>query len=144
MKAKIKRFDKTIPLPAYKSKGAVCADLYARETVTIQPGKVGIISLNIALEIPKGFWVMVVPRGSTHKQGILMIDSMGVMDEDFCGDNDEYIFPGFNFTDHEVTIEKGTRIAQMIMIRYEKFDFEEVDHLGNPDRGKLGSTGRSG
>lgn len=141
MKIRVKRFDKALPLPVYKTSGAVCVDLYVRETVHIFPGKVGIIPLNIALEIPKGYWVMVVPRGSTHKLGILMVNSMAVVDEDFCGDDDEYIFPGLNFTDKEVVIERGLRIAQMMIMKYEKFEFEEVDKLGNPSRGKLGTTG---
>ena len=141
MKVWIKRFDKEIPLPAYKSPGAVCVDLYARETIRIPAGKVAIIPLNIAIEIPKGYWGMVVPRGSTHKLGILMVNSMAVVDEDFCGDNDEYVFPGLNFTDKEVVIERGLRIAQMMIMKYEKFEFEEVNKLDNPDRGMLGTTG---
>ncbi len=141
MKVKIKRFDKSLPLPAYKSKGAVCVDLYCRIDTKIASGKIGYIPLNVAVELPKGYWLMVVPRGSTHKMGLMMANSLGVGDEDFCGDNDEYVFPAYNFTDQEVVVDKGTRIAQMMIMKYEKMDFEEVDNLDNPDRGKLGSTG---
>ena len=58
MEIKIKRFDKELPLPEYKSKGAVALDLYARETTEIEPGEVKLIPLNIALEIPKGYFVL--------------------------------------------------------------------------------------
>jgi dUTP pyrophosphatase len=141
VRVKIKRFDRDLPLPGYKSEKAAGADLYTRETVSIEPGKVGIIALNIAMEIPPGYFVLVAPRGSTHKLGIVMVDSVGIIDEDFCGDNDEYVFPALNFTDRTVVIEKGTRIAQMLLFKNEKLEFTETEKLENPDRGKLGSTG---
>lgn len=142
MKIKIKRFDKTLPLPSYKSKGAVCVDLYTRSETKIGPGQISYIPLNIATEIPENCWVMIAPRGSTHKLGIMQANSIGIIDVDFCGDNDEYVFPAYNFTQQEITIEKGTRIAQLMIMKFEPIEFEEVDHLNNTDRGKLGSTGQ--
>lgn len=141
MKVKIKRFDKTIAMPVYKSPGAVAVDLAARETVRIAAGEVGYIPLNIGLQLPKGYWAMIVSRGSTHKLGLMMANSVAVGDEDFCGDGDEYMFPAFNFTKKEVVIEKGTRMAQLMVNKYERIEFEEVDHLKNKDRGKFASTG---
>lgn len=144
MKVKIKRFDKSLPLPEYKSKGAACTDMYARETIKIPPHAVGYIPLNIAMDIPKDCWVMLAPRGSTHKYGIMAANGIGIIDPDFIGDNDEYVFPALNFTDKEVIIEKGTRIAQIMAVKFEKMEFEEVDTLDNKDRGKFGSTGSKG
>lgn len=141
MKVRIKRFDKSLPMPEYKSKGAACVDAYARETVTIQPHTVGLIPVNVAVEVPEGYWLMLAPRGSTFKFGIMAANGIGIGDWDFRGDNDEYKFPALNFTDHEVTIEKGTRFAQMMLLKYETFEFEEVDHFENDDRGSFGSTG---
>ena len=141
MKVKIKRFDKTIPMPEYKTKGAACLDLYSREEITIAPHTVGFIPLNVALEIPKGHWVMIAARGSTHKFGIMPVHGIGIGDWDFRGDNNEYLFPALNFTDHEVTIDKGVRIAQMMICKVEKAEVIEVDKLENKDRGKFGSTG---
>lgn len=143
MKVKIKRFDTSLPLPAYKSPGAVAMDVYAREKVTILPHQVGYIPLNLAVELPPGTWLMVASRGSTHKMGLLMINGIAIGDEDFKGDNDEYSYPGFNFTDKEVVIEKGTRVAQVMVMKYEKVEWEEVDKLGHEDRGKYGSTGKN-
>jgi dUTP pyrophosphatase len=141
MNIEVKRFDKVIPLPAYKTEGAACLDLYSRENVVIPPHTVGYIPLNIALEIPEGYWVMIAARGSTHKLGIMPVHGIGIGDWDFRGDNDEYVFPVLNFTDQEVSIEKGTRIAQMMVSKVEKMSIVEVDNLGNKDRGKFGSTG---
>jgi len=141
MQIKIKRFDKSLPLPAYKTAGAAALDLCARVDTEIESHQVGYIPLNVAIKIPEGYWVMVAARGSTHKLGIMPIHGFGIGDWDHCGDNDEYLFPVLNFTDHTVKIEKGSRIAQMMINKYEIVEIEEVDKLGNVDRGNFGSTG---
>jgi dUTP pyrophosphatase len=141
MKVKIKRFDRSLPLPAYQTRGAAGVDLYARLDVTIEPGQVGYVPLNVGLEIPEGSWVLVAARGSTHKHGLLPVQGVGIGDWDFRGDEDEYRFAFYNFTSQPVTVARGTRIAQMIVLRYEPIDFEEVDHLYAENRGSFGSTG---
>jgi len=141
MNIRIKRIDKTLPLPQYKTKGAAGFDVYARTTVTIKPKEVAYIPLNVVLEIPSGTWVMLAPRSSTHKMGITAANSIGVGDADFCGDNDEYHFAAFNFTEKEVTVERGTRIAQMILVNYTQVQFEEVESVSRECRGGFGSTG---
>jgi len=141
MKIKIKRFDKSLPLPEYKTKGSVCVDLYVRVTTEIASGEIGYIPLNIAIEVPKGYWTMVLPRSSMHKLGIMVANSVGVIDQDYCGDNDEIKLVAYNFKKEAVKIEKGLRIAQLMVVSYEKMDISEVDSLGNIDRGGIGSTG---
>lgn len=141
MKVKIKRFDKSIPMPEYKTSEAACFDAYSRETITIEPGEIGYILLNNAIEVPEGYYVMLVPRSSTHKHGIMAANSFGVGDRDFRGNNDEYAFIALNFTKNPVTIEKGTRVAQYMVVKYEQADIEEVDYLEGADRGGIGSTG---
>lgn len=142
MKIKIKLFDGSLPVPEYKSGGAAAFDLYSRETILIKPGKVGYAPLNIALELPEGYWAMVSARSSLHKRGVTLANGIGVGDEDFCGDNDEYKAALLNLTDKPVTIEKGERIVQMMILEREKVEIEVVEHLGNEDRGGYGSTGR--
>jgi len=141
MKVRIKRFDLSLPLPTYQSPGAVCVDLCARVETRIAPSSIGYIPLNVALEIPEGYWVLVAARSSTHKKGIMPANCIGIGDADFKGDNDEYQMPAYNFTDQEVVIEKGTRIAQMMVLPVEKIEIEEVDSLSSPDRGGFGTTG---
>jgi dUTP pyrophosphatase len=143
MKVKIKRFDKSLPLPEYKTEGAACIDLYVREDTKIEPQTVGYIPLNIALEIPTGYWVQLTARSSMHKMGILPVNGIGIGDKDYCGDNDEYKIPALNFTKDTVIIEKGTRIAQLMINKYEKIELEEVNNLNNKDRGGFGSTGNN-
>lgn len=141
MQIKIKRFDKSLPLPAYKTAGAVCVDLCARIDTVIEPHQVGYIPLNVAVEIPKNCWVTLIARGSTHKLGIMLVNGIGVGDTDFIGDGDEYTFPALNFTDKTVLIERGSRIAQIMVNKFEKMELNEVEHLGDTDRGGFGTTG---
>lgn len=141
MKIKLKQFDPSLSVPAYQTKGAACVDLYARLETTIEPKAIGYIPLNVAVEIPEGYWVLVAARGSTHKQGLMPAHGIGIGDWDFRGDNDEYHFPVYNFTDAAVTISKGQRIAQMMVVPYERVELELVDKLDAEDRGKFGSTG---
>lgn len=141
MNIKIKRFDKELPIPEYKSEGAVALDLYSRTDISIQPGEVVLIPLNIAVEIPKGYFILLVNRSSTYKLGITCVNGLGIGDYDYCGDNDEYKFPALNYTNQEVTIEKGTRCCQMLILPIEKAEITEVDKLENSDRGGFGTTG---
>ena len=141
MKLKIKRFDKSLPLPVHKTKGAVAVDLYSREEVTVEPHQLNYVPMNVAIEIPDGYFILMAPRSSTHKLGITGVNGVGIFDRDFCGDNDEYRFIAYNFTDKPVTIEKGTRLCQLLLIKCENFEFEEVEAMGNSDRGGIGSTG---
>ncbi|MFC1686543.1 dUTP diphosphatase [Patescibacteria group bacterium] len=140
-KIKIKLFDKSLPLPKYHTDGSVGMDLCARETKTIKPGKLEYIPLNVAIKPPKGYWILMAARGGTHKKGIMLANSVGIFDEDFCGDNDEYHFAALNYTDKEVTIKKGERIAQLMLIKTTRAEIEQVDKMNNETRGKYGSTG---
>lgn len=141
MKIKIKRFDKTLPLPVHKTPGSVAIDLYSRLEVTIEPHQIGYIPMNVALEIPDNYFVMMVARSSTHKMGIMSANGAGIFDRDFCGDNDEYSFIVYNYTDQPVTVEKGTRACQLLLIKCENFEINEVDQMKNSDRGGIGTTG---
>lgn len=142
MNIKIKRFDKELPLPEYKSKGAVALDLYSREDISIEPGKVKLIPLNVAIEIPEGYFVLLANRSSTYKLGITCVNGIGIGDHDYCGENDEYMFPALNFTKKTVNIEKGTRCCQMLILPVAKVNVKEVEKMGKKDRGGFGSTGK--
>ncbi len=141
-KIKIKRFDKSLPLPEHKTKGAAGFDLTAREDVTIKPGQVAYIPLNIAIAIPKGYFVMQAARSSTHKLGLMAVNGIGVIDSDYAGDGDENRFLAFNFTKKPVNIEKGMRVAQGVLIKYEQVSWKEVNKMKAKTRGGIGSTGK--
>ncbi|MDQ3239127.1 MAG: dUTP diphosphatase [bacterium] len=141
MNVKIKRFDKSILLPEYKTKGSVGLDMYTRLDMTIPAGKIGYIPLNVAVEFPDDCFSILASRGSTHKLGLILVNGIGIGDSDFKGDDDEYKFAGFNFMDKAVTIEKGTRIAQLLILSFDTVNLVEVDKMDNENRGSFGSTG---
>jgi dUTP pyrophosphatase len=142
VKIKIKRFDKSLPLPRFHSSGAVGLDLAARLETTIAAGKVGYIPLNVAVELPEGCWLMLAARSSTHKLGLMPANGIGIGDPDFSGNEDEYQLAVFNFTTEPVKVAKGARVAQAIIVPFTKIEVEEVEDLGRPSRGGFGSTGQ--
>lgn len=141
MKLKIKRFNKTLPLPVYKTSGAVAVDLCSRLDVKIKPKEIVYVPMNVAIKIPSGYFILMVPRSSTHKMGLIGLNGVGIFDRDYCGDNDEYAFIAYNFTNKQVNIEKGTRLCQILLIKCENFNFYEVDKMDSVSRGGFGTTG---
>lgn len=142
-KIKIKRFDKNIRLPEYKTSGAVGFDLSAREKTVIRPGQVGYIPLNVAVATPKDHILLIAARGSTHKYGLMPAHGIGIGDPDFKGEDDEYKFPAFNFTKKSVTVGKNERIAQGIFVKFTKAKWQEVKKMSAQSRGGFGSTGHN-
>lgn len=118
-------------------------DLRAAERVVMKAGEFKLIPLGIAMELPAGYEAHVVPRSSTFKNfGILQTNSMGIIDETYCGDGDQWFFPALAMRDTEINI--NDRICQFrIMEHQPQLEFTEVDSLGNTDRGGHGSTGKN-
>ena len=131
MKLKAKRFDKSLPLPSYEDLAAGF-DFYCRETVVINPKETAAIPANLALEIPEGFFLLVSPRSSTwSRYGLIMPHSNGIIDPFYRGIDHEIMLQFYNLSDKPVTVQKGDRIAQGLLIKYEKAEFEEVgEQLG--------------
>lgn len=142
MKIRIKRFDKGIPLPEYKTKGAAAFDLSARMSVAIAPKTIAYIPLNVAIEPPEGHYVALFARSSLHKRGLMPANGVGVIDPDYSGDEDEYKAALYNLSEETVVIDRGERIMQAVIAPYTHAELEEVDHMGNGSRGGFGTTGR--
>ncbi|MBS3133329.1 dUTP diphosphatase [Candidatus Woesearchaeota archaeon] len=141
MKVKIKRLDKSLPLPVYKTSGSVGFDISAREDTVIPPKSIALIPGNVIVETPPGYMLLVALRSSTpKKKGLHKPHGIGVIDNDYCGNEDEIKVQVFNSTDSEVKVEKGERIAQGIFVKIDKFEWEETDSMGK-SRGGFGSTG---
>lgn len=142
MQLKIKRIDKSLPLPEYKTSGAVAFDLTARIDLEIEPHTITLIPLNVIIKIPKGYTVILAPRSSLPlKKGLLIPNGIGILDQDYSGPEDEWKLEVLNFTDKKVKIEKGERIAQGLLVPIEKVKWEEVEKVNQPNRGGFGSTG---
>jgi dUTP pyrophosphatase len=141
MKVKIKRIDKSLPLPEYKTKGAAAFDLAAREEVLIKSTKCGYVPLNVCIAPPRGHMVILAARSSLHKKGLMMANGIGIGDEDFSGNDDEYKAALYNFTDSPIKIERGERVVQAIILPVDGVEWEEVDNMESETRGGFGSTG---
>lgn len=117
-------------------------DLRAAEDVMIDSGQFKLIPLGVAMELPQGYEALVAPRSSTFKKlGIILANSIGIIDESYQGDGDEWHFPAYAVKD--TFIHKNERICQFRIIKHQPMiRLLEVDHLGNEDRGGIGSTGR--
>lgn len=112
------------------------------DTLHYSKGDIIWFGLGIAMELPEGYEAHIVPRSSTFKNyGFIQTNHMGVIDESFKGDNDEWIFPAMAMKDG--FIKKWDRVAQFrIVEKMPKINFIEVDFLENEDRGGFGSSGR--
>lgn len=117
-------------------------DLRAGETVTLKKGDYYLIRMGIGMILPEGYEALVLPRSSTpYKFGIMCANSMGVIDNSYCGDGDEWKFPAVAIRD--TVIKKGDRIAQFRIVENQpKLVFETVSNLKSQNRGGIGSTGK--
>ena len=143
MKLKIKYFSKEIDKLKFIDGKSDWIDLRSAERVELKSGEYRLIRLGVAIELPKGYEALVVPRSSTFKNfGILQTNSIGVIDESYCGDNDECTNPARAMRD--TVINLNDRICQFRIIKHQDFfEFEEVDKLNGVDRGGFGSTGKN-
>ena len=142
MKINIKRIDKSLALPEYKTKGSVGFDLMAREEVIVKPLEVTQIPLNIVVKVPKGYGLFLFSRSSTPaRKGLMVANSVGVIDQDYHGEEDELKLAVLNFTKKKVVVEKGERICQGIFLKLAVPEFSEVKKMANKSRGGFGSTG---
>ena len=118
-------------------------DLRAAEDVRMKAGEYKMFPLGVAMQLPEGYEALVLPRSSTFKKyGVILVNSMGVIDESYCGDNDEWQFLAYALRD--TVIPKNERICQFRIIEHQpKVELIEVESLGNADRGGIGSTGRN-
>lgn len=117
-------------------------DLRAAETVDMDPMEFKLIPLGIAMQLPAGYEAHVIPRSSTFKNfGIIQENSMGLIDESYCGDNDQWYFPAIAL--RKTTILANDRICQFRIMKHQpQIEFREVDNLNNESRGGIGSTGK--
>lgn len=141
MEIKIKYFTDQIDRLCYVDGKSDWIDLRAAETVELKAGEFKLIPLGVAMQLPIGYEVHVVPRSSTFKNfGIIQTNSQGVIDESYCGANDQWFFPAYALRDTVINV--NDRICQFrIMEHQPKIKFTESSLDNNVDRGGHGSTG---
>lgn len=141
MNIKIKYFADDMEPLTYIDGKSDWIDLRAAQDMTIAAGTYVAIPLGIGMKLPVGYEAHVVPRSSTFKNfGLLQTNSMGVIDETYCGDNDQWHFPAYATRD--TVIHKNDRICQFrIMEHQPTIEFTPVEHLADESRGGFGSSG---
>ena len=140
----VKKFDKNIKLPDYKTSGSSGMDLvaYIKNKITINPGKTVMVQTGIAVAIPKNYEIQIRPRsGLAAKKGISVLNTPGTVDSDYRGEIKIILI---NLSKKSFVVKSGDRIAQMILCPVAKGRLEEVKNLPKTIRGKggFGSTGK--
>lgn len=138
---KVKRFMNGVLLPKMGSADAAGMDFYQPESITIEPHQTQYVTLGIAMEIPKGYMLMLAPRSSMSKTPLIIPNSFGVIDADYRGEI-KGIFK--NTSDDAYLIQKGDRLVQGILVPVGALKLLEVAQLSETARGSggIGSTGK--
>ncbi len=138
---KIKKLHPDAVIPKYQTEGSVGFDFHSVEDVQVKPGEFKLIRTGLAVATPPGFMLMACPRSSTYKNfGLVMVNSVGIIDQDYCGNEDEIRIPVMNIKNYDSYFIKGTRFAQAVFVQVGKFSFLETEDMGQ-SRGGYGSTG---
>ena len=142
MNVAIHKLRPDVEIPKFQTAGAVGFDLSAAEDVTIPSKEIAMIPTGLVIETPAGYALILASRSSAPKKfGITPPHGIGVVDQDYSGPEDEIRILVRNFTDQDVQIKKGDRIAQGIFVKIETADFVETDLSERQSRGGFGSTG---
>ncbi|MGH1366331.1 MAG: dUTP diphosphatase [Calditrichia bacterium] len=154
MKVRIYRKDKSVALPKCQTPGSAGLDVHASATTELWPGEVVVIPTGLIIEPPRGFFYKIHIRSSVAiKNGICLANDVGIIDEDYCGPEDELKIamvrlynPRDAKKDEPFIIEKGTRIAQIIFEKNyaSQVEWQEMNSadFAGPTRGGIGSTGK--
>ena len=144
IKILVKKFDKNIKLPTYKTSGSSGMDLVAhiKNKITISPGKTAMIPTGIAMAIPKNYEIQIRPRsGLAAKKGISVLNTPGTIDSDYRGEIKIILI---NLSKKSFVVKSGDRVAQMVLCPITKGKLQEVKNLPKTvrDKGGFGSTGK--
>lgn len=142
MNVKIKYFYDDLKRLEYIDGKSDMIDLRAAEDTELKAGEFKMIPLGIAMKLPEGYEAHIYPRSSTYKNfGITQANSVGVIDNSYCGDNDQWMYPAV--ASRDTVIHKNDRICQFRIVKNQpRIRFCEVGKLTRKDRGGFGSTGK--
>jgi dUTP pyrophosphatase len=131
-----------VSLPSYGTSEAAGFDLAAAHDLVISPRQIVLVRTGLVIEVPTGYFLAIFARSSTPlKRGLIVSNGVGVIDPDYSGPNDEVMIQVMNITDSDVTIGRGDRLAQGIVLPAPRIVWEEVSEIREVTRGGFGSTG---
>ena len=141
MQLKIRRLDPTIALPTYGTDEAAGFDLAAAHDVRVPPGQIVLVRTGLVIQVPTGHCLGIFARSSTPlKRGLMIPNGVGVVDPDYSGPHDEVMVQVLNFTNSEVQVTRGDRLAQGIVLPAPRVSWHEVTEIADVTRGGFGST----
>lgn len=145
MKLKVKMLHPDAVMPKYATAGAACFDLHALGgTECVYPGLPKTFRTGLSFEIPENHVMLIFSRsGHGFKNSTRLSNCVGVIDSDYRGEVSVKLSCDSSINDSFLLVSQGDRIAQAMVIPFQKIEFEEVDELGSTERGTggFGSTG---
>lgn len=117
-------------------------DLYCRVDTTVRPRALGFIPTNVIVAVPDGHVLIVALRsGTPRRTGLISPHGIGIIDADYCGPEDEIKIQVYNPTDEPITVRRGDRIAQALLLPLTGIEWSEGEPPSDQSRGGFGSTG---
>jgi dUTP pyrophosphatase len=142
VKVRITKIRPDAVLPKYETPGACCFDIVCVEDDVIQPKEIKLLPTGLVVCVPDGYMLMVASRSSTpRKKGLQIIQGIGILDQDYCGPEDELKLQVYNYTDQPVEVKKGDRVYQAGFVRIDRAEWDEGPTVSEKTRGGFGSTG---
>jgi dUTP pyrophosphatase len=139
---RIVRLNPSVALPRFETAGAAGFDLAASADVTVEPGQIALIPTGLVIEVPAGHFLGIFARSSTPlKRGLVVANGVGVVDSDYCGPADEIRIQVLNVTTRPVSVRRGDRIAQGVVVPFVRVEWNEQP-IDRPTRGGFGATER--
>lgn len=127
----------------YGTDEAAGFDLAAAHDLTVPPRQIALVRTGLVIEVPSGHFLAILARSSTPlKRGLMVANGVGVIDPDYSGPTDEVMIQVLNFTDAPVTVTRGDRLAQAIVLAAPRVTWNEVAAIRDVARGGFGSTGQ--
>ncbi len=143
MRLKITRLDPDVPLPSYGTNESAGFDLAAAHDLTIAPRSIALVRTGLVIEVPSGHFLAIFARSSTPlKRGLVVANGVGVVDPDYCGPTDEIMIQLLNVTDVDVSVRRGDRLAQAIVLAAPRVTWDDVADIRMTARGGFGATGK--
>ena len=141
MDVRITRLGPDVTLPQYQTSGAAGFDLASSTDMVVEPGEVALVPTGLIIEVPAGHFLGIFARSSTPlKRGLMVANGVGIVDADYCGPTDEIRIEVLNFTRQPVTIARGDRLAQGVLLPIARATWRETT-IDRHDRGGFGGTG---
>ena len=143
MRLKITRLNSAVGLPEPATAGAAGFDLAAAVDMEIPARGIRLVGTGLVIAVPEGHFLGIFARSSTPlKRGLMVANGVGIIDADYCGPADEIKIQLLNVTDQPVTVTRGDRLAQGVVLPCPRVEWEEVTEMVAPTRGGFGSTGQ--